>query len=97
MTRSTLAIFEKTNSGWGAFALDYPNTGGLGDTIDETRLNLLEGIGYVLEDPRERARVLAEAPCASVDFSEFDPDHVGHYVIEWLSVEVPSQTAELAA
>ncbi len=97
MKRPTLAIFEKTNTGWGAFALDYPNTGGLGGTLEETRQNLLEGIGYVLEDAKEQTRILTQPPCTSVDFSEFDPDHIGNYVIEWLNIDIPAQTTEIAA
>ncbi len=96
MKRPTLAVFEKTSTGWGAFALDYPNTGGLGDSIEDTRANLLAGIGYVLEDPKEQSRVLSDTPCTQIDFSEFDPNHTGHYVIEWLTIDIPS-TAEVKA
>ena len=98
MKRTSLAVFEKTATGWGAFSLDFPNTGGLGETLDETRKSLLEGIAYVMDGTEERQRVLSTPPCTSIDFSEFDPTHEGHYVIEWLTIDVPSaEKAEAAA
>ena len=99
MTRSTLAVFEGGGDGWSAFALDFPGTGGLGDTLDETRQSLLEGIGYMLEQSDVCTRFLDNPPCTNIDFSEFDPSHTGHYVIEWLRVDVPAsamQTAQAA-
>ena len=91
MTRSYLVVFEKTNTGWSAFAPDVPGTGGLGSQLEDTRQNLREGIGYMLEDYLERKQPCPEATTTSVDFSEFDPDPSNsHYEIEWLSVELPS-------
>ncbi len=97
MKRTSLTVFEKSNTGWSAFALDFPNTGGLGETIEDTRQNLLKGIAIVLEDNRELMRVLDSQPVTSLDFSEFDPDHIGQYVIEWLDVELPTRALTEAA
>ncbi|WP_419806512.1 type II toxin-antitoxin system HicB family antitoxin [Terriglobus sp.] len=97
MKRTSLVVFEKTETGWGAFSPDYP-TGGLGATLDETRKHLLEGIGYCLEEANERAKVVSTPPASTIDFSEFDPDHTGHYVIEWLSIDIPvAAQTEVAA
>ena len=91
MTRSYLVVFEKTNTGWSAFAPDVPGTGGLGDRIEDSRQNLRKGIGYMLEDFLDRNEASPEAATTSIDFSEFDPDpSTSHYVIEWLSIELPS-------
>ena len=90
MTRKVLAVFEGDGTdGYSAFALDFPNTGGMGETLEETRDSLLKGIGYCLEEPVQLTDYLNSSPRVNVDFSEFDPDRNGHYVIEWLNVEVP--------
>ena len=97
MTRPTLAVFEGDGSdGYSAFAPDFPGTGGLGDTLDEARQSLLEGIGYLLEEGFDASRFL-NAPSGSIDFAEFDPERTGHYVIEWISVEIPLAIQAAAA
>ena len=89
MKRTSLAVFEKTETGWGAFSPDYP-TGGLGETLDETRQHLLQGISYCLSESGELQRALSTPPASTIDFSDFDPDHTGHCVIEWLSIDLPA-------
>ena len=99
MKRTTLAVFEGDGTdGYSAFSPDFPGTGGLGDTLDETRQNLREGIGYLLEeDNGVRTRFVTNGPSGSVNFAEFDPDHTGHYVIEWLAIDVPVAAEAVAA
>ena len=88
MKQEFLAVFERGERNWSAFAIDVPGTGGLGDTLDETRQNLLEGMQLYFEACEERGLTLPVAVSGSVDFNEFDPDHEQkHYVIEWLSFE----------
>jgi len=90
MTRTYLVVFEKGSDGWSAFAPDVPGTGGLGETVDEARKSLQEGIGYALEYAIAEGKSLPEAKSTSVDFSEFDPDPgKSHYEIEWMTVEIP--------
>jgi predicted RNase H-like HicB family nuclease len=91
MKRNYLAVFEKVaDDNWGAFAPDVPGTGGMGDSIEEARQSLLEGIGYMLEDIADRGLQMPEAKSTAVDFSEFDPEHTDlQYVVEWLPVDLP--------
>ena len=97
MNRPTLAVFEgDSTDGYSAFAPDFPGTGGLGDTLEEARKSLLEGISYLLEESPERFS-LQGAPSGTIDFSEFDPEHTGHYVIEWINVEVAAATPAAVA
>jgi predicted RNase H-like HicB family nuclease len=86
-----LVVFERgTDGGWGAFAPDVLGTGGLGDSPDQARESLREGIGYILEDAVERGAPIPEAKSTSVDFSEFDPNpSQSHYEVEWLTVDIP--------
>ena len=98
MTRPTLAVFEGDGTdGYSAFAPDFPGTGGIGETLDEARQSLLDGIGYLLEESADVSRFL-NTPTGNIDFNEFDPDHTGHYVIQWIGVELPvaAQAAEAA-
>jgi len=46
------AIFERTSTGWSAYAPDLPGLGVAGDTIDETRQLLREAIEMHIEDLR---------------------------------------------
>ncbi len=90
MKRTYLIVFEKGNDSWSAFAPDIEGTGGLGDTVEEARQSLREGIGYILEHAVETGLPLPEAKSTSVDFSEFDPNpSESHYEIEWLTVDLP--------
>ena len=91
MNRTYLVVFEKVaDDNWGAFAPDVPGTGGMGDSLEEARDSLREGIGYILEDLAERGLSAPPAATGSVDFSEFDPNHTDlQYVVEWLTVEMP--------
>ena len=90
MTRSYLVVFEKGKECWGAFAPDVPGTGGMGDTIEEARRSLLEGIGYMMEHAVENGLPIPEAKSTSIDFSEFDPNpSESHYEVEWVTVPLP--------
>ena len=90
MKRTYLVVFEKGPDSWSAFAPDIPGTGGLGNSFEDARQSLREGIGYMLEDCLERGVALPEAKATSVDFSEFDPNpEQSHYEVEWLTVDIP--------
>lgn len=93
MTRTYLVIFEKGKEGWGAWAPDLPGTGGAGDTLEETRASLKEGIGYTLEYALEENQPFPEAQTTTVDFAEFNPNPAdSHYEIEWMTVDLPAHT-----
>lgn len=95
MKRTYLVVFEKGKDSWSAFAPDVEGTGGLGDTVDEARKSLHEGIGYVLEHAVETGLPLPEPKSTSVDFSEFDPNpSESHYEIEWLTIELPDRSSD---
>ncbi len=95
MTRELLIVLEKGKDCWGAFAPDVAGTGGMGDTIEQARKSLREGIGYILEYAIEKDLPLPEAKTTSVDFSEFDPKpSESHYEIEWLTVDLPERETQ---
>lgn len=46
-------VFEKTATGWGAYAPDLPSLGVAGPSLEETSKLIREGIEYHLEGLRE--------------------------------------------
>ena len=94
MKRTYLIVFEKGQDCWSAFAPDVPGTGGMGDSIEQARQSLREGIGFVLDYSLEQNKPFPEAQATSVDFSAFDPNpSESHYEIEWLTVDLPERSS----
>ena len=95
MKQTYLVVFEKVaEDNWGGFAPDVQGAVGAGGSLDAARQSVLEGIGYHLEDLAERGLPVPEAKTGTVDFAEFDPDHLDlQYVVEWLAVELPEMTS----
>ncbi len=94
MKQTYLVVFEKSSNAWGVIAPDVAGTYGLGETVDEARQSLREGIGYVLEDAIERGLPIPEGNSTSIDFSEFDPiPSESQYIVEWLTVEITDNPA----
>jgi predicted RNase H-like HicB family nuclease len=88
--RTYLIVLEKGKEAWGAFAPDVAGTGGMGDTQDEARESLKEGIGYILEDCLERHLPFPDAVSTTVDFSQFEPDPTQSvYIVQWITVDLP--------
>jgi len=101
MKRTYLVIFEKAaEDNWGAVTPDIRGAVGAGESLDEARESVLEGIYIQLDYLAENGLVAPEAATASIDFAEFDPDRTDlQYVVEWLTVtlpEVSTQTHENA-
>jgi predicted RNase H-like HicB family nuclease len=48
-----LVIYEKSESGWGAFAPDLPGLGVAGETLDEVKDLIREAIEFHLEGMRQ--------------------------------------------
>jgi predicted RNase H-like HicB family nuclease len=98
VTRTYLIVLERGKESWGAWAPDVPGTGGLGDTVEEARRSLSEGIGYVLEYAIEDDQPFPEAKSTGVDFADLAPHtDESQYIIEWLTVELPSRTTKAAS
>ena len=96
MTRTYLVVLEQTpDEAWSAFSPDVLGTGGMGDTRDEARRSLREGIGYMMDYFVEKSLPFPE-PNNTVDFSQFTPDPSDtHYEIEWMTVDLPEVSAHV--
>ncbi len=61
----------------------------MGETPDEARKSLREGIGYMLDYCVEKSMPFPNSSNI-VDFSAFDPNpSESHYDIEWMTVDLP--------
>ena len=91
MIREYLVIYEKGEKNWSAFSPDIAGCGSLGDTLEETRANMLEvGWNCIFNEAAKAAEPIPDATTSVVDFKEFDPGHeMKQYVVEWMKVKIP--------
>ena len=72
MSKEYVVVFEKTRSGWSAYAPDLPGLGVAGETFAETERVIHDGLEFHIEALREdrlripepEARVLTKAAAA---------------------------------
>ena len=94
MTREYLVVYEKGEKNWSAFSPDIPGCGSLGDSVEETRVNMQEALELYLAETAKAGEPIPQPTTTSVDFTEFDPGHeTKHYVVEWLPVSLPQLIA----
>jgi predicted RNase H-like HicB family nuclease len=62
-----LVIYEKSETGWGAYAPDLPGFGVASKTLDEAKELILEAIDFHLEGLRERGDQIP-VPSATTDY-----------------------------
>lgn len=62
-----LVIYEKSESGWGAYAPDLPGLGVAGSTLDEVKSLIREAVEFHLEGMRQHGEAIPE-PSASPDY-----------------------------
>jgi predicted RNase H-like HicB family nuclease len=48
-----VVIYERSANGWGAYVPDLPGLGVVGDTLEETKRMIREGIGFHIEGLRK--------------------------------------------
>ena len=98
MTREYLVVYEKGANNWSAFSPDVPGCGSMGDDLEDTRISMREALELYLEESAKAGEPIPDAAATSVDFKEFDPEHeTKQYVVEWLSVSLPTTKATQAA
>lgn len=97
MTRDYLVVFEQGRSNWSAFAPDLPGCGSLGDSLEETRLNMREAMELYLNESAAGGDPIPVTSAAIVNFDEFDPEREAkQYVVEWLAVALPESATQAA-
>jgi predicted RNase H-like HicB family nuclease len=89
MKRSYMVIYERAaEDNWGAWVPDVGGAVGAGDSFDQVRESVRQGIAIQLEYLVEQGLEVPPAVCKVVDLSEFEPGP--HYEIEWMTVDLPS-------
>lgn len=48
-----IVVYERSKTGWGAYVPDLPGLGVVGDTLDETKRLIREGIAFHIEGLRK--------------------------------------------
>ena len=62
-----LVIYEKSTTGWGAYAPDLPGLGVAGKTLDEAKELIREAMEFHLEGMRQHGEAVP-APCATTEY-----------------------------
>ena len=62
-----LVVYEKSITGWGAYAPDLPGLGAAGTTLDEVKELIREAIEFHLEGMRQHGESIPE-PSATTEF-----------------------------
>jgi predicted RNase H-like HicB family nuclease len=62
-----LVVYEKSATGWGAYAPDLPGLGAAGKTLDEVKNLIREGIEFHLEGMRTNGDPIP-APSAMTEY-----------------------------
>jgi predicted RNase H-like HicB family nuclease len=62
-----LVIYEKSETGWGAYAPDLPGLGVAAKTLDEAKELIREAIDFHLEGMREHGEVVP-VPSATTEY-----------------------------
>ncbi|HMB83823.1 MAG TPA: type II toxin-antitoxin system HicB family antitoxin [Terriglobales bacterium] len=62
-----LIVYEKSNTGWGAYAPDLPGLGAAGKTLDEVKELIREAVEFHLEGMRAHGDPIP-APSATIKY-----------------------------
>lgn len=62
-----LVIYEKSETGWGAYAPDLPGLGVAGETLDEAKNLIREAIEFHIEGMRQNGEVIP-SPTAMIEY-----------------------------
>jgi len=92
MKQKFLVVYEHLKRNYGGFAPDIPGCCSTGKTLKKMREMMREALEFHLEGMAEDGDLMPQPVTVSVDFKEMDEiekGEVGHYVVEWLEIEVP--------
>ena len=62
-----LVIYEKSGTGWGAYAPDLPGLGVAGETLDEAKDLIREAIEFHIEGMRQNGETIP-SPSAMIEY-----------------------------
>lgn len=98
MTRKYLVVYAKSpGSNFAGQAPDVPGCVSVGDTLDEMRAMMREGLESHFEVMIEHGESIPEPAAVTVEFKSEDFDDVEYFVVEHLEVRVPAEKSRSAA
>lgn len=94
MKRTFLVVYEKGPEGYSGFSPDISGCISVGNTIEEMRTNYKEAVDLYLEGCLEFGEPLPEPTSKTITLPlEGEPDSHAEYVVEWLTVDIPTSSA----
>jgi predicted RNase H-like HicB family nuclease len=92
MTKTFLVVYAKaTGSNFAGQAPDVPGCVSAGDTLEEMRAMMREGLESHFQVMSEYGMALPEPTATSVEFKDEDFEGVEYFVVEHLEVKMPVQ------
>jgi len=93
MTKKYLVVYAKVpGSNFAGHAPDVPGCVSAGDTLDEMRAMMREALESHFEVMLEHDEAIPKPAVTNVEFKDEDFEDVEYFVVEHLSVKVPSKS-----
>ena len=90
MTNRYLVVYAKTSDSFSGFAPDVPGCISAGDTLEEMRAMLTEGLTFHLEGLADDGDLIPVPKATQVSFNDEDFEGVEYFVVEHLNIPVPA-------
>jgi predicted RNase H-like HicB family nuclease len=98
MTRKYLVVYAKSlHSNFAGQAPDVPGCVSAGDTLDEMRAMMREGLESHFQVMIEHGDPIPEPAATTVEFKDEDFDDVEYFIVDHLEVKVPVEKPRRAA
>ena len=93
MRKTYLVVYAKVpGSNFAGHAPDVPGCVSAGDTLEEMRTMMREGLEAHLQLMSEYGETLPEPKATSIEFKDEDFEGVEYFVVEHLQIEFPSRS-----
>ncbi len=89
MTNRYLVIYAKMAGNFSGFAPDITGCVSAGDTLEEMRTTMKEGLTFHLEGMAEDGDVIPMPHTTQVNFTDEDFKDVEYFVVEHLDIPIP--------
>ncbi len=89
MKRQFRVVYSESASGFSGFSPDVPGCISSGDTLEEVRTMLTEGLTFHLDGTAQDGDPIPESRTTQVEFTDADFEGVEYFIVEHLSVELP--------
>ena len=90
MTNRYLVVYAKMANNFSGCAPDVPGCASAGDTLEEMRAMMKEGLTFHLEGTAEDGDPIPVPQTTQVDFTDEDFEGVEYFVVEHLDIPIPT-------